>query len=224
MKLDLGYLEWAEGSVLMEMGKTRVLAAASYEPRVPRFLHGTGKGWVSAEYSMLPRATEVRTPREVQQGRPSGRTQEIQRLIGRSLRAVTALDKLGEVTIWVDCDVLQADGGTRTASITAGYIALALAVRKLRERELLLDDPLVDHVAAVSAGLVDGEALLDLCYEEDARAEVDFNVVMTGSGTLVEIQGTAEGQPFSRVQLDQMVDLAEKGIGELVEIQRRALA
>jgi len=224
VKLDLGYLEWAEGSVLMEMGKTRVLAAASYEPRVPRFLHGTGKGWVSAEYSMLPRATEVRTPREVQQGRPSGRTQEIQRLIGRSLRAVTALDKLGEVTIWVDCDVLQADGGTRTASITAGYIALALAVRKLRERELLLDDPLVDHVAAVSAGLVDGEALLDLCYEEDARAEVDFNVVMTGSGTLVEIQGTAEGQPFSRVQLDQMVDLAEKGIGELVEIQRRALA
>ena len=224
VKLQLGFLEWAEGSVLMEMGKTRVLAAASYEARVPRFLVGSGKGWVSAEYSMLPRATEVRTPREVQQGRPSGRTQEIQRLIGRSLRAVTALEKMGETTIWVDCDVLQADGGTRTASITAGYIALAMAVRTLRERELLRQDPIVDEVAAVSAGLVGDDALLDLCYEEDSKAEVDFNVVMTGSGQLVELQGTAEGRPFSRDQLRQMVDLAEVGIRELTAIQREALA
>jgi ribonuclease PH len=221
--LQLGFLEWAEGSVLMEMGKTKVLAAASYDAKVPRFLMGSGRGWVSAEYSMLPRSTEVRTPREVQQGRPSGRTQEIQRLIGRSLRAVTALEKMGECTIWVDCDVLQADGGTRTASITAGYLALAMAVRTLRERELLRADPLIDQVAAVSAGLVEGEALLDLCYEEDSRAEVDFNVVMTGSGQLVEIQGSAEGRPFSRDQLQQMVDLAETGIRELTEIQRRAL-
>jgi ribonuclease PH len=226
VKLQLGFLEWAEGSVLMEMGKTRVLAAASYEAKVPRFLMGSGKGWVSAEYSMLPRATEVRTPREVQQGRPSGRTQEIQRLIGRSLRAVTALDRLGECTIWVDCDVLQADGGTRTASITAGYVALALAVRTLRERELLrkAEDPLLDQVAAVSAGILGEEAFLDLCYEEDSKAEVDFNVVMTGSGQLVELQGTAEGRPFTRDQLQHMVDLAERGIRELTEIQRAALA
>ena len=223
LTIHAGYLEWAEGSVLMEFGRTRVLAAASYDAKVPRFLQGTGRGWVSAEYSMLPRSTEVRTPREVQQGRPSGRTQEIQRLIGRSLRAVTAMEKMGESTIWVDCDVLQADGGTRTASITAGYIALALAVRTLRERGVYSDEPLVDEVAAVSAGLVDEEALLDLCYEEDSRAEVDFNVVMTGSGRLVELQGTAEGQPFSREALSEMLDLAERGIEQLVDAQRRAL-
>ena len=222
--IQAGYLQWAEGSVLMDMGNTRVLAAASYEDRVPKFLMGSGRGWVSAEYSMLPRATEVRTPREVQKGRPSGRTQEIQRLIGRSLRAVTAMEKMGECTIWVDCDVLQADGGTRTASITAGYIALALAVRTLRERGVMLADPLADEVAAVSAGLVDGDPLLDLCYEEDSRAEVDFNVVMTGAGRLVEIQGTAEGQPFSREELTALVDLAESGIRELTDIQRRALS
>jgi ribonuclease PH len=224
VKLELQYLEWAEGSVLLEVGKTRVLAAASYEPKVPKFLAGSGKGWVTAEYSMLPRSTETRTPREVRQGRPSGRTQEIQRLVGRSLRAVTDMQKLGESTIWIDCDVLQADGGTRTASITAGYLALALAIRTLRERELLADDPLREEVAAVSAGIVGDEALLDLCYEEDSRAEVDFNVVMTGSGKLVEVQGTAEGEPFSREQLDALVDLAAAGIGELVEVQRQALA
>jgi ribonuclease PH len=223
VKLELQYLEWAEGSVLLEMGKTRVLAAASFEPKVPRFLVGSGKGWVTAEYAMLPRATETRTPREVGKGRPSGRTQEIQRLVGRSLRAVTDMTKLGESTIWIDCDVLQADGGTRTASITAGYLALALAVRTLRQRGELAHDPLREEVAAVSAGLVGDEALLDLCYEEDARAEVDFNVVMTGSGNLVEVQGTAEGAPFSRAQLDQLVDLASSGIAGLVEIQRSAL-
>ena len=219
-----GYLQWAEGSVLLEMGLTRVLAAASYEDRVPKFLLGTGRGWVSAEYSMLPRSTETRTPREIQQGRPSGRTQEIQRLIGRSLRAVTAMEKMGECTVWVDCDVLQADGGTRTASITAGYIALSLAFRTLAERGIVPADPLIDEVAAVSAGIVDGKPTLDLAYEEDARAEVDFNVVMTGSGRLVEVQGTAEGQPFSRQELTELIDLAESGIRRLTEFQRAALA
>jgi ribonuclease PH len=224
IKMELGYLEWAEGSVLFEMGQTRVLAAASYEDRAPRFLQGSGKGWVTAEYSMLPRATMERTPREVGKGRPSGRTQEIQRLIGRSLRAVTDLSAMGESTIWVDCDVLQADGGTRTASITAGYIALALAVRSLKERRDVKGEPLVDTVAAVSCGIVGEERLLDLAYEEDARAEVDVNVVMTGSGKLVELQGTAEGEPFSRADLDELVDLAEGGIQELTALQRDVLA
>jgi ribonuclease PH len=223
VKLEMDYLQWAEGSVLLEMGKTRVLAAASYEPKVPRFLQGSGRGWVSAEYSMLPRSTEVRTQREVSKGRPSGRTQEIQRLIGRSLRAVTNFKALGESTIWIDCDVLQADGGTRTASITGGYIALALAVRKLLERGLVKSNPLVDEIAAVSAGVVEGEVLLDLCYDEDSRAEVDFNVVMTGSGRLVEVQGTAEGEPFTREELDGLLDVAGSGIERLVEIQRGAL-
>ena len=224
IRYEVGYLQWAEGSVLFEMGGTRVLAAASFEPRVPRFKIGSGTGWVSAEYSMLPRATEVRSQREVQQGRPSGRTQEIQRLIGRSLRAVTDLSVLGESTIWIDCDVLQADGGTRTASITAGYVALAAAVRRVLDQGLIPADPLRDEVAAVSAGIVDGVPLLDLAYSEDARAEVDFNVVMTGSGDLVEVQGTAEGHPFSREDLERMVDLAWDGIGRLVEVQRAALA
>jgi len=224
VKLELGFQEWAEGSVLFEMGRTRVLVAASVEEQAPRFLSGTGKGWVTAEYSMLPRATAERTSREVSRGRPSGRTQEIQRLIGRSLRAVTDLHRLGERTIVVDCDVLQADAGTRTASITAGYIALALAVGSLRERGDLRQDPLLDPVGAVSAGLVDGRAVLDLSYEEDARAEVDCNVVMTGSGRLVEVQGTAEGEPFDRAQLDEMLDLAQAGIAQLTEIQRRALS
>ena len=218
-----GYLEWAEGSVLLEMGKTRVLAAASWEAKAPRFLQGSGTGWVTAEYAMLPRSTSVRTPREVERGRPSGRTQEIQRLIGRSLRAVTRLDRLGENTIWIDCDILQADGGTRTASITAGYLALAQAVRRLREQDLLAEDVLQDSVAAVSAGIVEGEHLLDLCYEEDSRAEVDLNVVMTGDGRLVEVQGTAEHEPFAREDLDGLLDLAAKGIAELTEVQRRSL-
>jgi ribonuclease PH len=179
---------------------------------------------VTAEYAMLPRATAVRTSREVQQGRPSGRTQEIQRLVGRSLRSVTALERMGESTIWIDCDVLQADGGTRTASITAGYLALAQAVGRLSESGALPADMLPDSVAAVSAGIVDDGLLLDLCYEEDARAEVDFNVVMTGSGRLVEVQGTAEGKAFSREQLDALLDLTASGIEQLTEFQRQSLA
>jgi ribonuclease PH len=223
IRYETGYLEWAEGSVLLEMGKTRVLCAASYEPQVPRFLQGTGKGWVTAEYGMLPRATSERTPREASRGRPSGRTHEIQRLIGRSLRAVTRLDRLAEGAIWVDCDVLQADGGTRTAAITGGYVALAMALRALKERGSIKDaDVLADSVAAVSAGIVDGTPMLDLCYEEDSRAEVDFNVVMTGSGRLVEVQGTAEGEPFTRDQLDEMIGLAATGIERLTAIQREA--
>jgi ribonuclease PH len=224
VRFELGYQEWAEGSLLFEMGRTRVLVAASVEDRAPRFLLGSGRGWVTAEYSMLPRATTERTAREVGRGRPSGRTQEIQRLIGRSLRAVTDVERLGERTITIDCDVLQADAGTRTASITAGYIALALAVRSLRERGVISTDPLRDSVAAVSVGMVDGRPVLDLAYQEDARADVDFNVVMTGSGALVEVQGTAEGEPFSRDQLNELVDLAEVGVRKLTEIQRRVLA
>jgi ribonuclease PH len=224
LKVEMGYLEWAEGSALLEMGKTRVLVSASFEPKVPRFLQGTGSGWVTAEYAMLPRATAVRTSREVQQGRPSGRTQEIQRLVGRSLRSVTALERMGECTIWIDCDVLQADGGTRTASITAGYLALAQAVGRLAEAGTVPADVLPDSVAAISAGIVQDDLLLDLCYEEDARAEVDFNVVMTGSGRLVEVQGTAEGKAFSREQLDAMLDLASSGIEQLTEFQRQVLA
>jgi ribonuclease PH len=220
----MGYLEWAEGSALLEMGKTRVLASASYEPKVPRWLQGTGSGWVTAEYSMLPRATSVRTPREVQSGRPSGRTQEIQRLVGRSLRAVTALEGMGECTLWIDCDVIQADGGTRTASITAGYLALAQALGRLEEAGSVPSDALTDSVAAVSVGIVEDELLLDLNYEEDAKAEVDFNVVMTGSGSLVEVQGTAEGRAFSHDQLDSLVKLASDGIDQLTEFQRQTLA
>jgi ribonuclease PH len=223
LKVELGYLEWAEGSALLEMGKTRVLVAASFEPKVPRFLQGSGTGWVTAEYAMLPRATAIRTPREVQAGRPSGRTQEIQRLVGRSLRSVTGLERMGESTIWIDCDVLQADGGTRTASITAGYLALAQAVRSLAEEGSVPADVLTDSVAAVSAGIVEEDLLLELAYEEDARADVDFNVVMTGSGRLVEVQGTAEGRPFSREQLDEMIELAADGVQQITEFQRQAL-
>jgi ribonuclease PH len=223
VKVELGYQEWAEGSVLLEMGRTKVLVSASFDDRSPRFLQGTGKGWVTAEYSMLPRATAERTSREVGKGRPSGRTQEIQRLIGRSLRSVTDLVKLGECTIWIDCDVLQADAGTRTASITGGYLALALALRAREERGAPTEEVLTDSVAAVSAGMVGGRPVLDLSYEEDAVADVDFNVVMTGSGRLVEIQGTAEGTPFSRQELTALVDLAETGIQQLTEMQQNVL-
>jgi ribonuclease PH len=220
---DLGYQEWAGGSVLFSMGKTRVLIAASVSEDAPRWLKGTGKGWVTGEYSMLPASTNERSPREVNKGRPGGRTQEIQRLIGRSLRSVTDLAKLGERTITIDCDVLQADAGTRTASITGGYVALAIALRGLAERGLVPDDVLTDSVAAVSVGLVDGEARLDLCYDEDAGADVDFNVVMTGTGDFVEVQGTAEGVPFTRADLDALLDLAGAGIADLTKIQTEAL-
>jgi ribonuclease PH len=216
---ELGYQEWAAGSVLFSMGKTRVLCAASVSDDPPRWLRGTGKGWVTGEYSMLPAATNERSIREVNKGRPGGRTQEIQRLIGRALRSVTDLRAMGERMVTVDCDVLQADAGTRTASITGGFIALAIALRGVGAEAALRD-----AVAAVSVGLIDGEARLDLCYEEDAGAEVDCNIVMTGEGQLVEVQGTAEGAPFGRDQLDAMLDLAAKGIAELTEIQRVALA
>ena len=220
---ELGYQEWAGGSVLLSMGKTRVLIAASVSDDAPRWLKGTGKGWVTGEYSMLPASTSERSPREVNKGRPGGRTQEIQRLIGRSLRSVTDLAKLGERTVTIDCDVLQADAGTRTASITGGYVALALALRGLTERGVVPDDVLIDSVAAVSVGIVDTEARLDLCYDEDAGADVDFNVVMTGSGDFVEVQGTAEGEPFTRGDLDALLDLAGAGIAELTTIQHDAL-
>ena len=220
---ELGYQEWADGSVLFSMGKTRVLVAASVSEDAPRWLKGTGGGWVTGEYAMLPRATSERSPREVNKGRPGGRTQEIQRLIGRSLRAVTDLGRLGERTITIDCDVLQADAGTRTASITGGYIALALALRSLAERGTIPGDVLTDSVAAVSVGIVGGEPRLDLCYEEDAGADVDFNVVMTGSGAFVEVQGTAEGDPFSRQDLDELLVLAAAGIAELTKVQHAAL-
>jgi ribonuclease PH len=221
---ELGFQEWAAGSILFSMGRTRVLVAASVSDDAPRWLKGTGKGWVTGEYSMLPASTNERSPREVNRGRPGGRTQEIQRLIGRSLRSVTDLSRLGERTITVDCDVLQADAGTRTASITGGYIALAIALRGLAAEGKVPDDLLGDSVAAVSVGLVEREARLDLCYEEDAGAEVDFNVVMTGSAAFVEVQGTAEGSPFSRVELDALLDLAADGIARLTELQREALA
>jgi len=221
---ELGFQEWADGSVLFSMGRTRVLCSATIADETPRWLRGSGKGWVTGEYSMLPASTLERSPREVNKGRPGGRTQEIQRLIGRALRSVTDLGRMGERMVTVDCDVLQADAGTRTASITGGYVALALALRRLHDEGLVPADLLQESVAAVSVGLVEGETRLDLCYEEDASAEVDFNVVMTGTGALVEVQGTAEGEPFSRSQLDGLLDLATDGIAELTRVQREALA
>ena len=217
------YVDVAEGSVLWEQGKTRVLVNASFDDNAPRFLDGTGKGWVTAEYSMLPRSTEVRSPREVNRGRPGGRTQEIQRLIGRSLRAVCDLTKIPDVSLWLDCDVIQADGGTRTASITAAYIALADAIDTLLVDGKIEQSPIVEEVAAISVGIVEGVPVLDLDYVEDSGAEVDMNLVMTGSGDFVEVQGTAEGTPFSGDQMSELIDLGRKGIGELVALQRRTL-
>jgi ribonuclease PH len=214
------YLPHAEGSVFIEAGRTRVICTASVEDRVPGFLRNTGKGWVTAEYGMLPRATNTRMQREASAGKVGGRTQEIQRLIGRSLRSVTNLTALGERTIWIDCDVIQADGGTRTASITGAFVALALALEKMRERDLIRTIPLQDYVAAISVGIVDNEPLLDLAYEDDSRAEVDMNVVKTGDGRFIEVQGTAEGLPFGRAALDTLLDLADSGIRQLVEKQR----
>jgi ribonuclease PH len=210
----------AEGSVLIESGNTRVICSASVEDRVPPFLRNSGKGWVTAEYGMLPRATSTRTQREAAAGKVGGRTQEIQRLIGRSLRSVTHLPALGERTIWIDCDVIQADGGTRTASITGAFVALALSLEKLRDRGTLANVPLIDYVAATSVGIVDGEALLDLAYDDDSRAQVDMNVVKTGSGQFIEVQGTAEGLPFGRDSLNALLDLADRGIMQLIEKQK----
>lgn len=222
--IERNYIKYAEGSVLITVGETKVICTATIEDKVPQFLRGMGEGWITAEYAMLPRATETRNVREVSKGRPSGRTHEIQRLIGRALRSVIDLKAIGERTIWIDCDVIQADGGTRTSSITGAYIALVDALTKLKEQEKWETLPVTDYLAAVSVGIVDGQVLLDLCYQEDSRAEVDFNVVMTGSGKLVEVQGTAEHNPFTKNQLMEMLGLAEKGIDELIKIQRRELA
>ena len=219
-KLTPHYLEHAEGSVFIEAGRTKVICTASVEDRVPSFLRNSGKGWVTAEYGMLPRATNTRMQREASAGKVGGRTQEIQRLIGRSLRSVTNTQALGERTIWIDCDVIQADGGTRTASITGAFVALALALEKLRERDVLKTIPLLDYVAAISVGIVDGEALLDLAYEDDSRAEVDMNIVNTGNGRFIEVQGTAEAMPFGRDSLNELLDLADIGIKRLVDKQR----
>jgi ribonuclease PH len=218
--LTPNYLAHAEGSVLIEVGRTRVLCAASVEERVPQFLKNSGKGWVTAEYGMLPRATSSRTPREASTGRVGGRTHEIQRLIGRSLRAVTRLNQLGERTIWLDCDVIQADGGTRTAAITGAFVALVLALEQLRARGVLNTVPVDDYVAATSVGIVDATPLLDLAYDEDSKAEVDMNIVKTGHGEFIEVQGTDEHKPFDRATLDRLLALADEGIRQMIQFQR----
>lgn len=223
MRLERGVLKWPEGSALIQVGDTKVLCTVSVEDRVPPFLRGTGSGWVTAEYAMLPRSTRERTPRDVQRGRPAGRSMEIQRLIGRSLRAVVDLAALGERTLWVDCDVLQADGGTRTASVTGALVALADALWGLREKEGWEHLPLTDFLAGVSVGLVGGELRVDLEYAEDSVAEVDMNVVMTGSGQLVELQGTAERTPFDARSAARFLEAAASAIQQLVELQRRTL-
>jgi ribonuclease PH len=223
VRLTTGFLKHAEGSCLVEVGDTRVVCAVSFEDKVPPFLKGKGEGWVTAEYGMLPRATSTRSPREVVKGAPSGRTHEIQRLIGRSLRAVVDMKALGERTIWVDCDVLQADGGTRCASITGAFIALVLGLRQKRRAGGPAEIPVTDYVAAVSVGKVGEAILLDLNYEEDSTAHVDMNIVKTGRGRFVEVQGTAEGRPFSDEELAALMASADKGIRELVALQRKTL-
>jgi ribonuclease PH len=223
VKITPNYIIPAEGSALIEVGNTRVICTASVEESVPSFLRNTGKGWITSEYAMIPRSTLTRTPRESAKGRIGGRTHEIQRLIGRSLRAVTDLARLGERSIFIDCDVIQADGGTRTASITGAFVALGLAMQKMVEAGTLTAAPIRDYVAATSVGIVDGEALLDLAYDEDSRAEVDMNLVMTGGKKIVEIQGTAEQHPFDDAQLKKMMDMARKGIEALIAKQQAVL-
>jgi ribonuclease PH len=218
------YLAHAEGSALIEVGRTKVICTASVEERVPPFLRGSGKGWVTAEYGMLPRATNTRTTREASQGKVGGRTMEIQRLIGRSMRSVVRMNELGERTLWLDCDVIQADGGTRTASITGAFVAMVLAFGRLREQEQLRTVPVSDYVAATSVGIVGGMPLLDLAYEEDSQAEVDMNIVKTGDGRFIEVQGTAEGTPFSDDALSGLLALAGSGIDQLVAVQRAIVA
>jgi len=217
------FIKVADGSVLIRMGDTRVICNMSIEDKAPAFLRGKGTGWVTAEYSMLPRATAERTSRESSRGKVGGRTQEIQRLIGRSLRAVVDMKKLGERTIWVDCDVIEADGGTRTASITGAFVALCLGLGRAVRQGIIAENPIMDYLAAISVGMVDGVPMLDLAYDEDSRAEVDMNVVMTGSGRFVEVQGTAEGEPFHKRHLSSLLSLAEKGINDLVGQQIKAL-
>jgi ribonuclease PH len=217
------FTKYAEGSVLIEVGATRVICTASVDERVPGFLKGKGTGWVTAEYAMLPRATETRTQRDSSRNGPSGRTQEIQRLIGRSLRSVVNMENLGERSVTIDCDVIQADGGTRTASITGGFVALALALRRQMEAGKITKSPLRDYVAAISAGIVQQQVLLDLAYNEDSVAEVDMNIIRTGDGRFVEIQGTAEHEPFSREQMDGLIAAAQSGIEQLIARQREAI-
>jgi ribonuclease PH len=218
------YIKSADGSVLIEMGDTKVICTAKLEERVPPFLRNSGKGWITAEYGMLPGSSQQRIGRESSRGKVGGRTHEIQRLIGRSLRAVSDLKSLGERTIWIDCDVIQADGGTRTASITGAYVALTEAARRWRELGILDVGPIKDSVAAVSIGIVGGKILLDLCYEEDSKAEVDMNFVMTGSGKFIEVQGTAESAPFSKKQMERMAEIAHQGIKELFKAQKKVIA
>lgn len=217
VNITRNYIKYPEGSCLIELGNTKVICTASVEEMVPSFLKGTGDGWVTAEYGMLPRSCGSRIPR----GKDSGRTHEIQRLVGRSLRSVTDMKKLGERTIWIDCDVIQGDGGTRTASITGSFIALVDAIAKIKKDGKINEIPVRDYVAATSVGIVNKALLLDLCYEEDSRAEVDMNIVMTGRGEFIEIQGTAERKPFSKDQMDRMLDLAKKGIEDLFSLQRK---
>jgi ribonuclease PH len=223
IKITPNYLKTADGSVLIEMGDTKVICTAKLEDRVPPFLRNSGKGWITAEYGMLPGSSQARIGRESSRGKVGGRTHEIQRLIGRSLRAITDLSNLGERTVWIDCDVIQADGGTRTASITGAYVSLCEAIRSWQKRGIIAQEPIKDSVAAVSIGIVDGKILLDLCYEEDSKADVDMNFVMTGSGKFVEIQGTAESAPFTKKQMDKMSEIAQQGIKELLKAQKQAL-
>lgn len=223
VKISKSFLKYPEGSVLVEIGETKVICGVSVEEKVPPFLKNTGKGWLTAEYSMLPRSTHTRSVREAVTGRIGGRTHEIQRLIGRALRAIVNLDIIGERTIWVDCDVIQADGGTRTASITGGYVALVEALWSMKKKGMIDKIPMRDSVAAISVGLVGGEILLDLSYEEDSRAEVDMNFVMTGKGLLIEVQGTAEKTPFTKEHFDAMYQYAYKGINEITRQQKIAL-
>ena len=219
-----GYLKTADGSVLIEVGDTKVICTAKLEERVPQFLRNSGKGWITAEYGMLPGSSQVRIGREASRGKVGGRTHEIQRLVGRSPRAIADLKRLGEKTIWVDCDVIQADGGTRTASITGAYVALREAVAAWLTKGILVADPIKDSVAAVSVGIIDGKVLLDLSYEEDSRADVDMNFVMTGSGKFVEVQGTAESAPFTGKQMERMTEIAQEGVRELLKAQKKVLA
>jgi ribonuclease PH len=223
VKIKRDVMKFAEGSCMIEVGNTKVICTASIEDKVPPFLRNTGSGWITAEYGMLPRSCKSRIPREAARGKQSGRTYEIQRLIGRSLRSVAELDKLGERTVWIDCDVIQGDGGTRTAGITGSFIALTDALLRLKQKNIIEKLPLKDFVAAVSVGIVDGKLCLDLDYEKDSKAEVDMNIVMTGRGRLIEVQGTAERNPFSKKDLDKLIALAEKGIKDLIAMQRGIL-
>ena len=223
LKITKDYIKYAEGSCLVELGNTKVIVTASVEDGVPTFLRNSGNGWVTGEYSMIPRSCRSRVPREASKGKLGGRTHEIQRLIGRSLRAITDMTKLGERTVWLDCDVVQADGGTRCASITGSFIALALAMDRIKKDGLLKSIPLADYVAAISVGMIKGETALDLDYDEDSKGEVDMNIVMTGKGRFIEIQGTAEKEPFKKEDLNKLTVLAEKGIQEIIAAQKKIL-